>query len=45
MRDRAYRRYLTERKVRQRLHLIEDLGYQSGVLYVKHVEKVKTSGG
>lgn len=45
MRTRAERRELTERKVRQRERLADDLGLQQGTVYQKHREKISMSSG
>lgn len=45
MKDRAIRRELTEKKIKQREQLAKDLGLQQGSLYEKHREKIGHSAG
>jgi hypothetical protein len=45
MRTRNERRDLTERKLKQRERMKNDLGLQGGTLYEKHREKVENSLG
>lgn len=45
MKNRAIRRELTEKKIKQREQLAKDLGLQQGSLYKKHREKIEYSAG
>lgn len=45
MRTKAERRYLTERKLRQRELLAKNLGLQQGTLYQRHRDKISMSSG
>lgn len=43
--DRALRRYNTQRKLKKRERMLNDFGEQQGILYEKHVKKIRESSG